>query len=489
MKHLDRQADFLLDANRMRRRNILVDILKTYENELTIDTQIVLAKIMGRIPLGGTYYNKYVELLGKSKVPDMDEALVFQLRTFIDEEMVYTLTASDNLPDLKDLLLYLVKSFNHQINFDDSLHMTVPCYIPAVKCTIHYGALIKFTKYGKQMQSLLEYDVWRSYLYTPKNYAQTAFVRLMLGKYFIYWDEFSDNVRNLDLNCSNVTEMLNAIGISKSRLIHDTMPDTELTVNQWIPHIRWDEKWGEHGEPELKVRSVLNYFSEHTTLTKAQRLDLAVWIYQYPTWFEEFTYFECNVGTDEVPDISKIRIHNHNVLDHLTLPKINGKVNLKIHPKDWVQDNVSESLMNLIKKTNMFCTKPFPIDRHLVKRLQDQYPNQEVRFLSTPNQLIEEGEQMTNCVGGIRYVTGSANGDFHIYHLNNSSVDSHGLTLMVNANPRKGVVGLVCEVKGYDNREIDEAESKIIADFIAAIYLPDWTFKDAYRLTNVNYYN
>ena len=60
---------------------------------------------------------------------------------------------------------------------------------------------------------------------------------------------------------------------------------------------------------------------------------------------------------------------------------------------------------------------------------------------------------------------------------------------MVNANPRKGVVGLVCEVKGYDNRALDDAESKIIADFIAAIYLPDWTFKDAYRLTNVNYYN
>lgn len=484
MQLLGRQVDFLQQRNKMRRESMLEAIVNVTESDLTVDTQIVLGKIMGRIPMGGTYHKRYVELLAKSKIPDMNNALVFQLQTFIDDELVYTLPNIDDLPNLETVLCFLVKSFNEHIDFNDSLKMTVPCYIPYIKCIIHYEALISFAPFGKQMKDLLGCDVWREYIYKPKNYSQTAFVRLMLGKYFKYWDEFNGNSGNLDADCSNVTEMLTAIGISKARLIRDRIFDSELTVNQWMPFIRWDEKWREHGVVDLKVRAILNYFSTQTKLTEVQQLDLAVWVSLYPKWLNSFSYFEYNAGTDEAPEISKVRIHNHNVMDHLTLPKVNGKVNLKIHPKDWVRENITESLMTLIKKTNQFCTQVFPIDSSILKRIEEHYPNQEVEFLSSPNHLIEEGERMSNCVGGIRYVLGCGSGDFHIYHLANSSVDNHGITVMVNADPKKGVIGLVREVKGYENRDIDEVEANTVAELIGKIYLPDWSIGELMRMAN-----
>lgn len=446
------------------------EIANEYRPSYTKDTVAVMMQIIGIVPLNGRGKSKEMvfEFMEGKGVAGLEKTLAFQLHTFFNEEVTYT--PYRQLGTI-ECLKFMVDQFNLNMDFDKAQKLTVPCYIPTLKRQIHYLALIEFTPLKYELLKALEVAVWNQYLYEPKNFAQTSFIRLVFGKYFKYWDDIKGNLQNLDPKCSNVTDMLQAVGITKRILIKDHLPDTELSVNQLIPFMRWDERWSEHGYINLEARKIIQYFAHDTPLTSAQKLDVSIWVSNYPKWLKEYTYFDY-VHSSEVV---KVRIHNHNVLDYLTLPKYNGKVNLKIHPKDWIINNVSDELRSLVKLTYTHLNKTYTLPPIIATRINEHYRPNEVTYLGSGQMLIDEGERMNNCVGGLRYATAMFNGTDHFYHLANSSEDNHGLTIQIDAVGLANPFKMIREVKGYNNRDISDKESGLVTDFLTKVYLADMT--------------
>lgn len=472
---MDRQTDINTPPRINSRKQALSLIAKNYTSQLTPGTIVTLLQIQGLIPLGGQSKHSCFSFIEGKSFAGLDETLAFQIHTFFNEEVAYTLYDVISPSEEYDVLKFLVEQFNTTLNIDMALKITPPCYIPALKVQIHYAALIEFTKRTTELLDALKIEVWNQYLYKPANYAQTSFVRLLLGKYYKYWDDIKNNLHNLDPKSSCITSMLNSVGISKARIIKDNHPESELSVNQLIPFMRWEERWNEHGRPLLEARVIINYFSEIATPTEAQRFDIALWLSRYPKWLKEHTYFDYETGNEHHSQIVKVRIHNHNVLDHITLPKYNGKVNLKIHPKDWLLQSRSDGLNTLIENTYKFLNKGVILERRYADRIIKHYPHGEVTYLGSGQMLIDESVRMVNCVDGYRYVYSMVNGDDHFYHLAKSTEDDHGMTIQVNIKSRSMPFAMVREAKGYDNRSLNDEECEYIAEFLSNIYFPDMT--------------
>lgn len=481
---MDRQIDMLSDERKKFRRDSLNAISLEHRSQYTNDTIAVMMQVMGMIPLGRQDKRTCFAFIEGKAIAGLEEAIAFQLHTFFNEEVVYTLSDVISTDEEYDVLKFLLTEFNAKLDFDMAQKLTPPCYIPALKQQIHYAALIEFSQLTSELIDAINIEVWCQYLYNPKNYAQTSFVRLLLGKYYKYWDIVKNNLGNLDPNSSCITSMLNSVGISKVKLIKDNLPESELSVNQLIPFMRWDERWNEHGMPALEARSIIQYFSDKAPQTKAQRLDIGMWLSRYRKWLNQYTFFDYETGNEHHSMIEKVRIHNHNLIDHLSLPKYNGKVNLKKHPKDWIMENMSEELNTLIKKTYEFLNKGVHLSQHYGKRINKHYPNREVTYLGSAQMLIDESTRMVNCVDGLRYVTSMLEGDDHFYHLANSIEDDHGMTIQINIKSRMFPFGMVREAKGYKNRQLSEAECDYIAQFIVNIYIPDMTINQVHYLQN-----
>ncbi len=483
---MDRQIDMLSDERKKFRKDSLNAISLEHRNQYTNDTIAVMMQVMGMIPLGRQDKRTCFAFLEGKAIAGLEEAIAFQLHTFFNEEVIHTLSNVISKDEEYDVLKFLLTEFNAKMDFDTAQLLTPPCYIPALKQQIHYAALIEFSHLTTELIDALTIKVWCQYVYSPKNYAQTSFVRLLLGKYYKYWNIVKNNLGNLDPNSSCITSMLNSVGISKAKIIKDNLPESELSVNQLIPFMRWDERWNEHGMPCLEARSIIQYFSDKAPQTKAQRLDIGIWLSRHPKWLNQYTFFDYETGNEHHSMIEKVRIHNHNLIDYLSLPKYNGKVNLKKHPKDWIMENMTEELNTLIKKTYEFLNKGVYLSQRYCKRIEKHYPNREVTYLGTAQMMIDESTRMRNCVDGLRYVRAMFNGDAHFYHLANSVEDEHGLTLQVNVKSRSLPFALIQEVKGYDNRNLSEKERDIVAEFIATIYFPDMTMDQIQLLIDVH---
>jgi hypothetical protein len=480
---MDRQIDMLSDERKKFRKDSLSALSLEHRNQYTNDTIAVMMQVMGMIPLGRQNKRTCFAFLEGKAIAGLEEAIAFQLHTFFNEEVVHTLSNVISKDEEYDVLKFLLTEFNAKLDFDMAQKLTPPCYIPALKQQIHYAALIEFSHLTSELIDALTIEVWCQYIYNPKNYAQTSFVRLLLGKYYKYWNIAKNNLGNLDPNSSCITSMLNSVGISKVRLIKDNHPESELSVNQLIPFMRWDERWNEHGMPCLEARSIIQYFSDKAPHTKEQRLDIGMWLSRHPKWLNQYTFFDYETGNEHHSRIEKVRIHNHNLIDYISLPKYNGKVNLKKHPKDWIMENMTEEIKILVKKTYEFLNKGVALGHQYGKRIIRHYPNQEVTYLGSAQMLIDESTLMRNCVDGLRYVTAMLNGDDHFYHLANSVEDEHGMTLQININSRTMPFGLIREVKGYGNRDLSEKELEYVAEFVANIYFPDMGFNQIHLLT------
>ena len=481
---MDRQVDMLSDERKKFRRDSLNAISLEHRNQYTNDTIAVMMQVMGMIPLGRQDKRTCFAFLEGKEIAGLEEAIAFQLHTFFNEEVIHTLSSVISKDEEYDVLKFLLTEFNAKMDFDMAQLLSPPCYIPALKQQIHYAALIEFSQLTSELIDALTINVWCQYVYSPKNYAQTSFVRLLLGKYYKYWNIVKSNLGNLDPDSSCITSMLNSVGVSKAKIIKDNLPESELSVNQLIPFMRWDERWNEHGMPCLEARSIIQYFSDKAPQTKAQRLDIGIWLSRYRKWLNQYTFFDYETGNEHHSMIEKVRIHNHNLVDHLSLPKHNGKVNLKKHPKDWIMENMTEELKILVKKTYEFLNKGVNLSQHYWKRIEKHYPNREVTYLGSAQMLIDESTRMVNCVDGLRYVTSMLEGDDHFYHLANSIEDDHGMTIQININSRMLPFGMVREAKGYKNRELSKVECDYIAQFIVNIYIPDMTITQVQYLQN-----
>lgn len=479
---MKKQTDMLSDERKKFRKDSLQTISLEHRKHYTNDTIAVMMQVMGLIPMSRQNKRTCFPFIKRKEIAGLEEAIAFQLHTFFNEEVVYTLSTVISADEEYDVLKFLVHKFNALLDFYMAQKLTPPCYIPALKQQIHYAALIEFSQLTSELIDALKIEVWHQYLYTPKNYAQTSFVRLLLGKYHKYWDIAKCNLNKLDPNSSSITGMLKSVGISKGRIVKDNHPESELSVNQLIPFMRWDERWNEHGMPCLESRSAMRYFSDKASQTEVQRLDIGLWLSRYPKWLNQYTFFDFETGKEPPFSVEKVRIHNHNLIDYLSLPKYNGKVNLKKHPKDWIIENLTDEIKTLIKNTYEFLTTGVELDYRYSDLINKHYPNQEVIYLGTAQMMVDESTRMQNCVDGLRYVTAMLQGEDHFYHLKNSIEDDHGMTIQVNIGSRTFPFGMVREAKGYNNRELSEAECAYIGEFIGNIYVPNMSINQFHFL-------
>lgn len=479
-------------AQKIGRRKLIDNIIDEQMKLLTEDTEIVILQISGilgtqwGISTVEEYRSKISQLQPGAKCGSIAQVFSTQISIFLEEVDYAFLGLELSMVTDYDIIRFVVSRFIDLINFEKARQKPLDEYMLAVKLQILYDVLMTFTDFRNELEQVQHHKVWYQYIHEPLNYAQAAFVRLIFGKYFEYWDSIKNNLGNLKSDSTDINVMFNLVGVTKSRIIKNAMPDSALSVNQLIPMLQWDKLWDDHGVPRVETRAIMQNFNNDGSKTFQERLDIAMWLSRFPKWLKSFSYFDYETGNEHHSRIEKIRIHNHHVISHLTLPFYNGKVNLKKHPDEVIRETMPNDFLELIERTYNYLNVAFPIPQQINDSLHKHYPNGEVTIIGNAQGLIAEGDRMHNCIGGFDYVHSAKSGEYHFYHFHDCTDDGHGLSVQVYALNDNRPRGAVQEVKGYGNREITADERKLVIQFISNIYRPYMTLTEIEKFVDKN---
>lgn len=314
------------------------------------------------------------------------------------------------------------------------------------------------TRYHPRKQELLdalEYENWYGAIHYPRKQELIGFINNLMYKQVDFFNECADRLRYIKPNSSRkILDYYKQIGIRQKHFIRRGHPNSKLTTVQLNPYFVWDE-WGlMFGSLNTKVLSMHHFCAD-------DNLDIAVWLSNFKKWTHGKTTYEYK----GVP----VRIHHHNLIKYLELPKTDKGYDIRIHPKDWLKENKQAEIDALVAKTHSYIYTEFD-KNEVIEKVLANWEN--VRLLRTAQDIIREADKMEHCVDGSEYVEMAKEGIGFYFHFD--FPQSKGATLGLCYN-RKHDEYNILEYSGFQNEKIPVEQAVQILDFVNEINQTHWS--------------
>lgn len=169
---------------------------------------------------------------------------------------------------------------------------------------------------------------------------------------------------------------------------------------------------------KLRPFVLLNYIDRDQFNIKEQyriqdatsdKIDLYLWLSHYKQWYDSSTTFNYK-GVD-------IKLHNHTVAKYIDVPYKDGKFDMSKHPSKCIGKSLDMELNRRYTITNTKFDLPY--------FLQD---DEEFRFLRTGLDMLNEGQTMNNCIGGLNYINRALKENYYYAHMNSPDCED-GITI------------------------------------------------------------
>jgi hypothetical protein len=308
-----------------------------------------------------------------------------------------------------------------------------------------------------ELLKALESENWHNAIYQPRKQELVAFIHNLLYHQIDIFNDCIDRLRYVRAkpNCKMI-DYYKQIGIRRKHFVQRRFPDTKLTTVQVIPYFVWNEYGAMFGSLNSQVRHNRYYCKDENT-------DIAIWLCGFKKWTHDKTIY----NYEGVP----VRIHHHNLIKYLELPKTGDGYDLRIHPKDWLKENKQSEIDALVAKTHTFIYTEFTKNEVIEKVLVGWTG---IRLLRTAQDLIQEGTDMGHCVDGLDYVEMAMNGSAYFFHFDFPG--TKGATLGLFFNEKHDEFNII-EFSGYENAKPNVEQAACMNDFLQDINHTYWRNK------------
>lgn len=317
-----------------------------------------------------------------------------------------------------------------------------------------YHYLTRYHPRRFELLTALESENWHNAIYSPRKQELVAFIHNLIYHQIDTFNDCIDRLRYVRERPDNkILDYYKQIGIRRKHFVQRNLPNTKLTTAQVIPHFVWDEYGAMFGGPNNQVRNNRHY-------CKDEDLDIALWLCGFKKWMHGKTIYEY----EGVP----VRIHHHNLIKFLELPKTDEGYDLCIHPKDWLKENKQAEIDALVAKTHKFIYTEFPkndVVEEVLQRWND------IRILRTAQDLIKEGTEMKHCVDGLSYVEDAMAGTSFFFHFD--FPETKGATVALHFSEKHDEFNII-EYSGFENQKIPVQQAARITDFVQEINQTYW---------------
>lgn len=298
-------------------------------------------------------------------------------------------------------------------------------------------------------------EKWHNSIYQPRNQELVAFIHNLLYQQIDIFNNRIDRLRYVQAKPDNkILDYYKQIGIRRKHFVQRRFPDTKLTTVQVIPHFVWDEYGAMFGGLNCQVLHNRHY-------CKDENLDIALWLCGFKKWMHDRTIYEYKGDP--------VRIHHHNLIKFLELPKTDKGYDLRIHPKDWLKENKQAEIDALIARTHSFIYTEFKKNDVIEKVLQGWAG---IRIMRTAQDLIQEATDMKHCVDGLDYVEPAIEGKSFFFHFDFPG--TKGATLGLYFNEKHDEYNIL-EYSGFQNEKIPVEQAAKILDFVNEINQTHWS--------------
>lgn len=316
-----------------------------------------------------------------------------------------------------------------------------------------YRYLTRYHPRKDELLKALESEHWYNAIFLPRKQELLAFIHNLMWNQVDIFNECIDRLRYVTpLDGGKVLDYYKQIGIRRKHFVQRNHPNSKLTTSQIIPYFVWDEYGAMFGGLNCLVLHNRHYCDDD--------LDIAIWLAGYKKWMRGKTIYEY----EGVP----VRIHHHNLLRFLELPKLKNGYDLNIHPKDWLKQNKQAEIDELIARTHKFIYAEFPKNEVIEKTLEGK---KDIRIMRTAQNLIDESTQMENCVDGLAYVEPAAEGTAFFFHFD--FPESKGVTVGICYNQKHDEYAFI-EYSGFSNEKVPIEQAAVIQDFLQEINHTHW---------------
>ncbi len=317
-----------------------------------------------------------------------------------------------------------------------------------------YQYLARYHPRKDVLIAALESEHWRTSIYQPRKQELVAFIHNLMYQQPGIFNKCIDRLRYVrPYRDYKILDYYKQIGIRRKHFVAQNFPNTKLSVNQVIPHFVWNEWGAMFGSLNCQVRHNRYYCAD-------ENLDIALWLCGYKKWINDKTIYEY----EGVP----VRIHHHNLIKLLELPKSKKGYDLNIHPKDWLKENKQKEIDELVARTHKFIYTEFP-KNDVIEEVLARWNN--IRILRTAQELIEEGTKMNHCVDGLDYVEMALSGSAFFFHFD--FPESKGVTVGICYTVKHDEYNII-EYAGFENQKPPISEVAIIYDFLQEINQTYW---------------
>ena len=318
-----------------------------------------------------------------------------------------------------------------------------------------YRYLTRYHPRKFELLKALESDTWHNAIYQPRIQEIVAFIHNLLYHQIDIFNDCIDRLRYVHVKPDNkILDYYKQIGIRRKHFVQKHFPYTKLTTVQVIPHFVWNEYGAMFGSLNCQVLHNRHY-------CKDENLDIALWLCGFKNWMHDRTIYEYKGDP--------VRIHHHNLIEYLELPKTDKGYDLRIHPKDWLKENKQAEIEAMIAKTHAFIYTEFKKNDVIEKVLSTW---EGIRIMRTPQDLIQEATVMKHCVDGLAYVEPAIEGRSFFFHFDFPG--TKGATLGLYFNEKHDEYNIL-EYSGFQNEKIPVEQAAKILDFVNEINQTHWS--------------
>lgn len=306
---------------------------------------------------------------------------------------------------------------------------------------IHDG--IDFIKLNRDLKSIYVKD-YRRFITDPKTYL-----------YFDTNDQRFDNLtrkfmvmKSLKLDLSNfkyfdkhiregLEVAIERVGISDGVFIRLILPAMRKKLCKKYPaHTEFINKYAQvkYVGDLLMDKIVDCYWSDpHDNVGALYQSLLELYQSRNQQWWDSYT-----VST--VEDIS-IKIHHHSLDERITNDWYDQKykegvfpIDLSVHPSITYQSHIERMAIKRHKKI----TKKYGDVLFNLPETLDKLDKTKWRHLKTPLEMIDEGNDMSHCIGGKRYIKEARQEEGYYFHYDDGTQDGVTVELLSNFNRNVG---------------------------------------------------